>query len=138
MAVKGNKNAWNGGRFIDNGYVKIYIGNGKYAREHRIVMEKHLGRKLRKDESVHHKDESYEGRSNNDISNLKLMTNAEHTKHHQDGIGYCISFSKGTVKEWRLRIGSNSIGWKSAGLYATKQEALIAVSRFKIKQERGS
>lgn len=42
-------------------------------------MEQHLGRKLRSDEIVHHKDHN---RANNDISNLEIMTRAEHTRLH--------------------------------------------------------
>lgn len=39
------------------------------ALEHRVVMEKHLGRRLRADESVHHIDGN---RSRNAIENLQL------------------------------------------------------------------
>jgi len=61
-----------------SGYVHI----GHHGHEHRIIMEKKLGRKLKKDEIVHHKDGN---RMNNDISNLQVMTKSEHTKHHQTG-----------------------------------------------------
>ena len=42
-------------------------------------MESILGRPLRPDEIVHHKDEN---KKNNAPENLQLMTRAEHFKHH--------------------------------------------------------
>jgi len=46
-------------------------------------MERHLGRRLNRDEAVHHIDGN---RDNNDIDNLRLMTNSEHAKlHYQQG-----------------------------------------------------
>jgi hypothetical protein len=47
--------------------------------EHRVVMEKHLGRKLNRCEIVHHIDGN---KHNNYISNLELMTQAEHARIH--------------------------------------------------------
>lgn len=45
-------------------------------------MEKHLGRKLRSDEVVHHKDGD---KSNNSIENLEVMTLSEHSRFHMTG-----------------------------------------------------
>ncbi len=54
--------------------------NKKTKQVHRIVMEEHLGRKLRKEEVVHHIDGN---KSNNDINNLMLFpTKSVHTKYH--------------------------------------------------------
>lgn len=53
--------------------------NAGYVMEHRLVMERHIGRYLSEDEVVHHKDRN---RLNNDISNLQLMTIAEHSRLH--------------------------------------------------------
>lgn len=50
---------------------------------HRYIVERHLGRPLSEDEIVHHKDKN---KTNNDISNLQIMTNAEHTKLHHLGV----------------------------------------------------
>lgn len=48
-----------------------------YVREHRLVMEEHLGRLLELHEIVHHKDSDT---LNNDISNLEVMSKVEHDK----------------------------------------------------------
>lgn len=69
---------WTGGRTNDDGYVSVWTKE-KRMKEHRLVMENHLGRKLCSDEIVHHKDHD---RSNNDISNLEIMTRSEHSRLH--------------------------------------------------------
>lgn len=50
-----------------------------YVYEHRLVMEKHLGRILSTDEVVHHIDEN---KSNNSIENLMVVTEEEHKRIH--------------------------------------------------------
>lgn len=65
----------------DAGYI-IIRKNNTTTREHRLVMEKHLGRKLLPFpyEVIHHIDCD---RTNNNISNLKIMTNSKHTSMHR-------------------------------------------------------
>lgn len=74
---------WRGGRTVDaDGYVLVKA-NGHpdanrlgYVREHRLVMERKLGRPLLASEVVHHRDENP---ANNDPENLVLYkSNADH------------------------------------------------------------
>lgn len=47
----------------------------------KYLMEKHLGRYLTGDETVHHIDEDF---TNNVISNLEVLTRSEHTILHME------------------------------------------------------
>ena len=58
------------------GYIIIKTENG-WLREHRVIMEKELGRKLIADEVIHHKNGK---RDDNRIMNLQVMTRSEHAK----------------------------------------------------------
>lgn len=70
-----------------DGYWLVYAPNHPYCQktkfilEHRLVMEKKIGRYLRPEEVVHHIDGN---KKNNKINNLKLFKNEnEHRKHHR-------------------------------------------------------
>lgn len=78
---KGNKSyMWKGGRRKQvSGYVVLRI-DGKDILEHRVIMEKHLGRKLYFWEIIHHKGTKYpmgskEDKADNRIENLELYPN---------------------------------------------------------------
>ncbi len=51
----------------------------RYIYLHRAVMEQHLGRYLKPDEQVDHKDKD---KSNNSISNLELKVKGDHQRDH--------------------------------------------------------
>jgi hypothetical protein len=66
------------GRINHQGYLTFRI-NGKLVYEHRLVMEKHLGRPLLRSEQVHHIDGN---RLNNSLSNLIVLSRSEHNREH--------------------------------------------------------
>lgn len=75
LSGKKNPNWKRGFRTRKDGYLRT----SKDEYLHRLAFEKAIGRKLKSDEIIHHKDRNP---SNNDITNLELMTNSQHRKLH--------------------------------------------------------
>ncbi|TSP11467.1 HNH endonuclease signature motif containing protein [Cupriavidus campinensis] len=63
-----------------DGYVEITRGPNKGRGLHVVLMEQHLGRRISENEVVHHRDEN---KHNNDLTNLEVMTRAEHARLHR-------------------------------------------------------
>lgn len=79
-----NHPMWKGGKNLNSqGYVLIYSPNHPYkdirncVREHRLVMEKHIGRFLLPSEEIHHINEI---KTDNRLENLQIVSRSEHTR----------------------------------------------------------
>jgi len=77
---------WKGGRIVtDRGYILVQDKDtdrpiaGSYRYEHQKVVERAIGRQLREDEHIHHKDGN---RSNNSINNLQIVSPSQHAQIH--------------------------------------------------------
>lgn len=71
-------NNYKGGHIREDGYIVVW-SNGKFYYKHRLIMEKSLGRKLKKSEIVHHLDGDT---TNNSLENLVITNRADHLILH--------------------------------------------------------
>lgn len=65
-----------------NGYVLIKVGN-QFVPEHRLVVEKKIGRLLKPEETIHHIDHD---RKNNHIDNLMFFPNQKEHKKFENKV----------------------------------------------------
>ena len=128
MAFKKGHKPWNTGKrkgYIKGGYLNTYCPEhplcnvSGFVPEHRLVMEKHIGRFLTKEEVVHHKDGN---KLNNIIGNLEILTNSKHVTLHKTIHG----LSK--TKEYRKQINERNKPKRplhQAKYYSENREAIL-------------
>jgi hypothetical protein len=111
--------AWKGGFSYKDigGYVQIYnpnhaVNEKPYVAEHILIMSNYMGRKLTKDETVHHKNGI---RDDNRIENLELWAS-----HHPSGqrVTDLISYSK----EILLKYEPTALANNKKGRHARQEE----------------
>ncbi len=117
-----NNPKWRGGKTrTAEGYVNIYSpthpnrNKMKYMREHRLVMEKHLGRHLNAEERVHHINSI---KDDNRIENLVLFGSEK--EHQLNGIHENKLNGRWSVKHKEcVKCGTNSRKYCALG-YCTR------------------
>ena len=101
--------SYRGGSVDKHGY-RLQSVRGKQVPEHRLVMEVHLGRKLRAQETVHHKNGD---RQDNRLENLELWS-SRHGKGQR--VEDKIHHAKEFLKEYHVPFSLFSACDVAAGL----------------------
>lgn len=75
-------------------------GKRVFVRQHRYVMEEHIGRKLEKSEDVHHVDGN---KQNNEIENLQILCHRKHSTVTNSGRTYTRGYKLELTDEERQK-----------------------------------
>jgi hypothetical protein len=98
------------GKLNEGGYIWSYV-KGVHVANHRYIMESYLGRKLKKDEEINHRNHI---RHDNRYCNLEIVSSKENSQYtrarpnSQFGFKHISWFPDGRC--WRVRIHENVDG----------------------------
>ena len=87
-------------------WVKV---NGRVMNTHREIMERRIGRRLKYNEVVHHKNGDT---SDNRIENLEMMSRSEHSKVHRVAPTLKIMICSVCGCEYQMRLSIHKYRWK--------------------------
>ena len=109
LQVAQNNPNWKGGRRLDSqGYPLIRIGINRYEREHRVIAERNMGRPLKPNETIHHKNRK---RLDNAPSNIAVLASqSEHMKIHMITQEARKRGTKGANKRWAAKKAIEGVG----------------------------
>lgn len=98
---------------LSTGYLdKQYLYTKDARLQHRVLVEQLLGRKLNRNEIVHHVDENPQ---NNSLDNLWVMSQSDHCKLHvllrRERVIYEKSLDKHSVNCWNVLRAKHTTAW---------------------------
>lgn len=101
-----------------DGYVKVRVAPNRWELEHRVVMERTLGRALRPGEVVHHKNHV---RDDNRPENLEVCASPGiHLRDHHPQPPYWTG--RHLSKEHRLKVSrGNAAAWRRGRKHSYKE-----------------
>lgn len=122
------------------GYIQGHVwenGKKRQVKQHRWVMEQHLGRRLEKWEDVHHIDKD---KTHNALSNLRLLTHAEHSSLHNNGRKYKKGYKLNLTEEQRKAKSERMKKYRASGVinpHPARNQKLSPEQRSNIASKAG-